>query len=213
MVCRIAFTSVLLLAVATPGGATTVTIGGTAVANEGMMSSVPGNTTVTFDSLSPGGPVSYISGIATFSNLVINQGSTADIVNDTSPYADPSTSVGNLQITFSQPVDYFGLYWGSPDATNTIVFFDGAAQVFSLTGAQLSSAYGVGLGDGNAAFVNFTAGAGEVYTRVVISPAGGSPFENDNDAFSAATPEPNPGLLAATGAAVFLTVRARYRSA
>jgi hypothetical protein len=206
----------LLIAAVLPSYATVVSVGGTSVANEGEFSSVAGATTVTFDSLTSAGPQSYSDGIATYSNLYLNQGVTPDIINDASPYADPNTSVGNLVVNFSQPIDYFGLYWGSPDATNTINFFDGSTEIFSLTGAQLNSEYGVALGDGNAAFVNFTAGPSEVYTRIVISPAGGDPFENDNQAFIAApaapTPEAGTGALTALGMVLTYFAAARRRA-
>ena len=46
--------------------ATTVTVGGTPLANEGQVSSVVGATTVNFNALSNGGPQNFTSGIASY---------------------------------------------------------------------------------------------------------------------------------------------------
>src|SRR5271165_1541268 len=110
-----------LFCVVVPAHATTVTLGGTSVTNEGLVSSVAGATTVNFDSLSNGGPQSFMAGIASYSNVFIRTGPTADIINDLSPFASPNAV--DMTISFSAPISYFGLYWGSPDNTNTISFF------------------------------------------------------------------------------------------
>jgi hypothetical protein len=129
-----------------PAAAATITIGGTSLANQGQVSSVAGATTVNFNGLSNGGPQNFTSGIASYSNLFIRTAVTTDIVGDSSPFADPNTAIGDLTITFSQPIIYFGLYWGSPDPLNTITFFNGTtllgplrAKICTMTLASLSA--------------------------------------------------------------------------
>jgi hypothetical protein len=206
---KIGLIAVLLTAMVVPCAATTITVGGTSLVNQGQVSSVAGVTTVDFNTLSNGGPQSLTVGIASYSNLFIRSGATPDIEGDSSPFADPNATIGDLTINFSQPIVYFGLYWGSPDPLNTINFFDGATLVFTYTGQNLHDQLGVALGDGNAAYANFTAGVGESYTRVVLSPAGSFPFEDDNQAFLQAAPEVSTNILTVFGLALALVAQRR----
>ncbi len=201
--------AVMAMAAMAPAAATTVSIGGTPLANEGQVSSVAGATTVNFNSLPNGGPQSFTFGIASYSNLNIRSAGGTDIAGDSSPFASPTTPIGDLTVTFSQPIVYFGLYWGSPDPANTISFFNGSAAVFSYTGQNLHDQLGVALGSGNAAYVNFRAGASESYTRIVLSPAGSFPFEDDNHAFLQAVPEAGTYALTAFGLAIAWIARRR----
>jgi len=206
---RLNFTLLLLTGVISMAHATTVTIGGATLTNQGQVTSVAGTTTVDFNSLPTGGPQTLIAGIATFSNLNIRAAGGTDIASDTSLFSDPFVGVGDETISFAQPINYFGLYWGSPDPLNLITFFNGATAVFTFTGQQLHDQLGVAFGSGNAAFVNFTAGAGETYTRIVLSPNASFPFENDNNAFRAATAAPEPATFLCWAAGFVLIALAR----
>jgi hypothetical protein len=210
---RFGFAALVLFCATSVAHATTVTVGGTVLANEGQVSSVAGSTTVNFNALSNGGPQSFAQGIAQYTNLFIATGTGVDLVNDLTKFASAGTGqAGDLTLNFSQPITYFGLYWGSPDPLNTITLFRGANSIFTFTGQNLANQFGVPLGISGSAYVNFTASAGENYTRIVISPAGSFPFESDNQAFIAATPEPGAGLLAAAGLGIILTVRRKLGS-
>src|SRR2546421_1252233 len=200
--------AVMVTAMIVPAAAATVTIGGTPLANEGQVSSVAGVTTANFNALSNGGPQSFTSGIASYSNLNIRSLGGTDITGDSSPFANPNTTIGDLTINFSRPIVYFGLYWGSPDPLNTITFFNGATPVLTYTGQNLHDQLGVAFGSGNAAYVNVTAGAGESFTRIVASPAGSFPFEQDNHAFQA-VPEASTSILTAFGLALTLAAERR----
>ncbi len=195
--------SLNLCVMVVPSYATTVTVGGTSVLNSGQVSPVVGATTVDFDFLQNGAPQSFTSGIANYSNVLIFSNDPPDIANDSTHFA--SVQAGNdLTISFSQPISYFGFYWGSPDPANTITLFNGAQTVFSYTGLALHNDLGVPFGLGSGAFVNFTASSDEAYTSVVISAAGSFPFENDNNAFvaqTAAVPEPSGFMLLSSGLA------------
>jgi hypothetical protein len=179
--------------------AVTITVGGSPVASQGRVSSVAGATTIDFNGLSNGGPQTYISGIAAYSNLFIRSAGGTDIAGDTSPFSSAPNTLGDLTINFSQPIIYFGLYWGSPDPQNVIAFYNGSSpNAFSFTGQNLHDQFGVPFGSGNAVYVNFRADPGEQATRVVISANGSFPFEQDNHAFLA-VPEASPALMLASG--------------
>jgi PEP-CTERM motif len=188
--------------------ATTITTGGTSLVNQGLVTSVGGSGTVDFNSLPNGTTASFTSGIATYSNIFVRNSPLSDIAGDSSQFSAPSSTSGDMTIAFATPVVYFGLYWGSPDPTNTITFFNGATQLFSLTGQNLHDQYNVSLGSNNAAYVNFFAGSGESYTRIVVSAAGSFPFETDNHAF-ATVPEPGSLLLMGAGFGLLFAVRFR----
>lgn len=180
------------IVVARSAGAPVISIGGTAVANQGQVSSVAGATTVNFNGLPLGGPQNPTFGIASYQNLFIfADPGNGDLLNDTSRASTAESNPG-VTIQFSTPIVYFGLYWGSPDRANTITLYQGANAILTFTGQQLNTQFGVGLGRFNAAYVNFTAGPGESFDRITISPAGSFPFETDNHAF---IPAPEPGAL------------------
>jgi hypothetical protein len=203
---RIGLTFALLL-VALPARATSVTIGGTAVSGQGQFSSVAGATTVDFNALSLGDQ-NFVSGIATYQANIFSVpvGGGADLLDDTTRAARAQGSP--LTIGFSQPIGYFGLYWGSPDPLDTIMFFSGATQVFAFSGVQLGL-LGVGFGNNSAAYVNFSAGPGESYTRIELSD-NVFPFETDNHAFSelvAVQAVPEPASLLLLGAGLLVVAR------
>jgi hypothetical protein len=83
------------------------------------------------------------------------------------------------------------LYWGTPDAHNTIGFFNGDTLLQSFTGdALFSSTVTSGRG---AVYANFFAEPGESFNKVVLSDSAVA-FESDNHAYkvAASTPVPEP---------------------
>lgn len=86
----------------------------------------------------------------------------------------------------------FGLLWGSVDAYNTLSFFDGAAFVGALTGADVAAAPNGDRGAGGTLYVTVDSARG--FDRVVATSSSYA-FEFDNVAFDAA-PVPEPGALA-----------------
>jgi hypothetical protein len=100
-----------------------------------------------------------------------------------------------VTIAFANPLDYFGLYWGTPSANNTISFFNGDTLLQSFSGSAI-----VGNVTTNAAvYTNFFAEPGESFNKVVLSDSSIG-FESDNHAYkladSTSVPEPVTSLAA-----------------
>jgi len=168
MIRKLVLATAACLAVAWPAHATVITLGGSAINDQGQFSTVAGATTVDFNAVALGNQ-SFATGIATYQANIFSCAcsGTGDLLDDTTRGARALVGTA-LTINFAQPLGYFGLYWGSPDPGNTITFFNGAVQVFSLTGTQLN-ALGVGFGTTAAAYVNFTAGAANTENSFVKS--------------------------------------------
>ena len=93
-------------------------------------------------------------------------------------------SSGSATVTLSGSYDYFGLFWGSVDAYNSISFFDGLTEVATIGGAEIKGLLANG-GQGSWAsnrFVNFFFTDGMTYDSYVLT-SNGYAFETDNHAF------------------------------
>ncbi|MEH2334592.1 Npun_F0296 family exosortase-dependent surface protein [Nostoc sp.] len=191
---------------ANPANAITLNTGGTPSATKGIFSSVPGVTTVDFESGAP------TTGFATYStpNGIV-QGTVpsqyAEPAGDESKYLTISPvgsnvigSTGSVTINFKQALDYFGLYWGSVDTYNSIAFFNGSTLLNTFTGDKVpgTRASGNQISPEDNVFVNFLAGPGETFDKIVLSSTDIA-FESDNHSYRVANvPEPTTtlGLLA-----------------
>jgi hypothetical protein len=188
---------------ATSASAFTVNIGGTQVAGEGYKSSVAGAQTIDFNSGSA--PTSGFASYSPLSNHVVqgsvfeNHGAPA---GDNTPYltvarsgANANGATGSVSINFAEAIDYFGMYWGSVDASNTVQFFMGETLVGTFRGTDVSTtASGSWSGSSDNVFVNFFADQGEYFDRIVLSTENIA-FESDNHAYrldtrSSGAPEP-----------------------
>lgn len=115
----------------------------------------------------------------------------ADPTGDATPYAyaGPGSSV---TYTFASPANYFGLYWGSPDAYNLLTFTDvnNVTTTYDLPGAYLNNQ--------TAVYANlFDTGANWKSVTFTSTTAA---FEFDNVATALlATPEPTSIALLAGG--------------
>jgi len=191
---------------ANPVRAITFSIGGTPVPGQGQFSSVPGVTTIDFESGAPtSGPVVYSapgSGPAVVSgNADSRYAAPGDDATKYLTVAPFGNELGNRPVTinFAQKLDYFGLHWGSFGSDNSIAFYNGDTLVQSFSDTDIASIIGVGLGYD--AYVNLFAEAGEFFDKVVID-SSGIAFESDNHAYKIASPKsvPEPsstlGLLA-----------------
>lgn len=187
--------------ISAPAEAIMLTFGGTPVAGQGQFSNVPGVTTIDFESGAP------TSGLAVYSapgpGPAVVSGNTVTSrlsVDDSSRYLAVSIlgdarGTTPVTIAFANPLDYFGLYWGTPRANNTISFFNGNTLLQSFSGDALYSI----VPSTGAAYANFFAEAGESFNKVVLSEMSVA-FESDNHAYKVAAsesvPEPVTSLTA-----------------
>jgi hypothetical protein len=187
-------------AISAPAEAIMLTFGGTPVAGQGEFSSVPGVTTIDFESGAP------TSGFAIYSApgpgpAVVSGNTTTSIMSDDDNTRYLAVSVlgdargtSPVTIAFANPLDYFGLYWGTPDPNNTISFFNGATLLQSFSGAAVVGS----MNPSAAVYTNFFAAPGESFNKVVLSD--NFAFESDNHAYkfaaSESVPEPVTSLTA-----------------
>jgi hypothetical protein len=110
-----------------------------------------------------------------------------------------SAAAGAVQFVFSTPENYFGLYWGSIDAYNSITFRKDAEDLATFSGIDIGNLAGL-LWDGSwqAAssnrYINFYTGA-NFYDEVVLTTTNYG-FEVANIAFGDPPVDvPEPGSL------------------
>ncbi len=176
-----------------PVSAIMVSFGGTSVPGQGQFSSVPGVTTIDFDSGAPtSGPAIYSApGIGP--TVVSGSFSGAAAPSDdyttyltVAPFGDWRGN-NNVTISFDEKIDYFGMYLGSFDSYNSIAFYQDNVLLKLLSGNNESVN----------AYVNFFAEKNESFNKVVLasrSPA----FESDNHGYRVAEPVPEPTTVLST---------------
>ena len=178
-----------------PADAITLTFGGTPVAGQGQFSSVAGVTTVDFESGAPTSGFAIYSapgpGPAVVSGNTVTSALSTD---DNTRYLAVSIlgdarGTSPVTIDFANPLDYFGLYWGTPSANNTIDFFNGDTLLQSFSGDAVIRS----ITPSGAVYANFFAEPGEYFNKVVLRDSSIG-FETDNHAykFDASTPVPEP---------------------
>ncbi|MDP3818946.1 MAG: FxDxF family PEP-CTERM protein [Methylotenera sp.] len=186
-----------LFAATSASAALTVTIGGTAVANEGLKSSVAGAITTDFNA-NLLNPANYTGGAVKNGS---QSGDWASPPSDTSNYfsVGPSTTA-SATIAFSGLQSYFGYYGGSPDDYNFVDFYNGQNKIATFDGITLANLASV-THDGDqsvGSYWNFTAGnSGDYFNSVVLRSASNA-FETDNHAVLA-VPEPETYAMMLAG--------------
>ncbi len=112
-----------------------------------------------------------------------------------------STGIGSVTINFTTPEDSFALLWGSIDPSNALTFYSGSTVVYTLTGANLSSGYGIPAtgfqGFGGSAYVTVS---DLTFNKVVLS-SGQQSFETTDLAATTGgfSPVPEPSSIALLG--------------
>jgi hypothetical protein len=104
---------------------------------------------------------------------------------------------GSVLLTLGTTSDYFGLFWGSVDTYNSIIFYLGGVEVGSFGGLDVAPpADGNQQAEATNRYVNFWFQNGEMYDAVRLS-SNGFAFESDNHAYrvTASVPEPAAALL------------------
>jgi len=196
----------LALALVSQASATSITIGGTAVAGEGLETSVAGATTTTFDGLTAL-PAGYVAIGTTPANPLVAPPDVPGLYSapagDTSTYLTTGTGT-ILNLAVPAGTTYFGFYWGSLDSYNLVELDQSNGDTLDITGAELATLVPGVVADGSTSyFVNFYADPGATFTSAGFSSLQDS-FEFDNVA--TATPEPASlamlagGLLVVAGA-------------
>jgi hypothetical protein len=213
---RLRFACLTLLAAFSLPAAPFVTVGGTSVVNEGLVTNVADALTVNFDlgTAPTTGPIQY-----NYLPSNIQTGSVAGITlaptGDASTYLSVSPGFGNpVTITFNEDVNYFGFYASSLDPFNTISFYEGNSLRLTMTGSAIITAAGGTVRD---AYVNiFALAPADNFNKVVLASSQAA-FETDNHSFRAAdgrfdgqVPESSTFGLSA-GAALSLLARFRRR--
>lgn len=156
-----------------------------------------GGTVLSFDELPVGNLPSYqfnggaLSGAGAIENTSI-KGISAQPAGTGTGYLTASypSAAGATRFNFSNPENYFGLYWGSMDSWNSITFLRSGQQVATYSGTDVAGLTGlVANGDQQSRssnrYINFDLGAA-VYDEVVLSTFNWG-FEVDNIAFGDAS--------------------------
>jgi hypothetical protein len=108
----------------------------------------------------------------------------------------PSSQVGPGEVTFNTGLSYYGFLWGSPDAYNTVSFYDGSTLLGAYTGtAVLDPAQG---DQDYSRYFNAFAGPNQEITKVIFESTLNA-FETDNHAFISAIPEPETYAMLLAG--------------
>ncbi len=100
-------------------------------------------------------------------------------------------------LTLGAAYNYFGLYWGSIDAYNTLSFYLGGNLVASYTGADFLPSNGNQTSPYTNEYVNFFFNGGDTYDKVVFTTSSLN-FEIDNIAYGN-VPEPISLALLGSG--------------
>ena len=104
-------------------------------------------------------------------------------------------------MTFSQPLQYFGFYWGSPDTYNVLELRNGGSLVQSFNGTQMATAAGL-IANGSwaaGAYLNVAADNASEYFDTIVFRSSINAFETDNHAILTAVPEPETYAMLIAG--------------
>lgn len=195
---------VAALGLLTSQGVHATTVDVTAAAPWVMTPSLSSATVLTFDALPIGSlpSLQFNGGSLSGSGAIENTSfpGYAEPAGDSTPFMTVSfpSAVGSVEFFLDAPENFFGLYWGSMDAYNSIEFLSNGNQIATFSGAQVADITGLlANGDQKSStsnrYVDFNLGS-NFYNEVILSTTQFG-FEVDNIAFGdppTSVPEPNP---------------------
>ncbi len=197
----------------------TISVGGTALTNEGLTTSVSGATVIDFNSGDM--PTGYSGGAVVLGDSSRNWASPPD---DSSYYftvgphtegrVRPSQSSPGTA-TFGSLNQYFGFYGGSPDDYNSLELWNDDTQVAVFSGTFLSGVAGLD-DNGNqeqGAYWNIWAENALEYFNIVKFVSTSNAFETDNHAYLAAVPLPASAWLFVSGVLGLIGFSTRRKAA
>ena len=202
---------VFLLAMFQTAQATSISV--SAEAPGALLPSLPSATILTFDDIPVGRLPSYQfnrgvlsgSGAAEDSSVVAKFAQPAGDATGFLTVSYPSAS-GAVSLIFTNPQNYFGLYWGSMDSYNSITFLENNELIATYSGTNVATLTGlVANGDQQSAssnrYIEFNFETG-FYGQVILSTTSYG-FEVDNIAFGdPPSPIPEPSTLLVFGASL-----------
>lgn len=187
---------------ATSALAYSVTVGGTAVAGQGLTSSEAGAVITDFNA-SLSNPVGYTGGAVKNGS---SSGNWASPPGDTSNFYTVGPGAGQSSpgvLTLGTLAKYFGYFGGSPDTYNSIELWRDNTKLTTFTGTQLANYAQVNPnGDWNTgAYWNIFASNSSEFFNTVKFVSSSNAFETDNHAVVSAVPLPAAAWL--FGSALF----------
>jgi hypothetical protein len=175
----------------------------------GMTTQVAGATVFDFDSgVKPDG-YSGAGGILSSSVSGVAAAPAGDSTSYLSVAYPQAAGIETFTAAAGTSYNYFGLYWGSIDAYNSLRFYSGDTLIANVTGVDVIQT-GTTLGDqisaGANRYVNFLFD-GETFDRIEFETTNFA-FESDNHAV-ASVPEPATSALMGGGLAALMYLRRR----
>lgn len=204
-------TAAILATTAASAASYSLTVGGTALLNNGLTTSVAGATVVDFNS-SLTNPAGYSGGAVKNGS---SSGNWASPPNDTSNFYTVGPGAGQSTpgtVLLNSLSKYFGYYGGSPDTYNSIELWRDNIKLQTYTGTQLASAAAVNPNgnQGMGAYWNIWALDATSYFNKILFVSTSNAFETDNHA-SLATPLPAAAWLFGSALIGFVSISRRRR--